>query len=47
MRCKKEIIGSGVCAFGAGVLLSAFLPGFVMVCIQGGVIIAAGVLLLY
>ncbi|MDL2287449.1 hypothetical protein LJB90_02665 [Eubacteriales bacterium OttesenSCG-928-G02] len=47
MRCNQKLIGGCALAFGAGVLLSCFLPASVMVCITAAVITAAGVLLVF
>lgn len=43
--CFEKVIGVSALTFGAGVLLSTFLPPIALVCIQATVIVGAGVLL--
>ena len=42
MKCQRKLIGSCALSFGAGVLLSIFLPPVVMVCITSVVVVGAG-----
>lgn len=45
-RVKKELAGGCVCAFGAGVLITGFLPGGVLLFFQGAILVGVGALLL-
>lgn len=46
MRTTYKSIGCCILAFGAGILLSVFLPPAVIVCIEAAVIISVGFLFL-
>lgn len=46
MCCRKELFAGCALAFGVGVLLTSFLPGAVLVCVQGVAILGIGFLLL-
>ena len=47
MKCQRKLIGSCALSFGAGVLLSIFLPPVVMVCITSVVVVGAGVAMVF
>lgn len=42
----RRLIGGAAVAFGAGILFSFLLPGFLLAFIEAAVLVAAGVLLL-
>ena len=43
---KRRVFAIALIAFGAGILLSCFLRGFILTFIEAAAVIAAGVLLL-
>lgn len=44
MKCTSKLLGYLVLAFGAGIVLTYFLPAFILVIIEGVIIIGAGIL---
>ncbi len=46
MCVRNEMLAGCACAFGTGILLASFLPGGILVCIQGAVILGMGVFVL-
>ena len=46
MRNVRRIIGIGALCFGAGVLLSFLLPGFIIAFIEAAAILLAGFMLI-
>ena len=42
----RRLIGGAAVAFGAGILFSFLLPGFLLAFIEAAVLVAAGILLL-
>ena len=42
----RRVVGIGAACFGAGILLSFLLPGYLLAFIESAVVIAAGILLL-
>lgn len=46
VRVNKQFLGGCVCAFGVGVVFSAFLPVGVMLIIEGVLVVGAGALAL-
>ena len=42
----RTLVGGGAVCFGAGILLSCLLPGFLLAFIEAAVLITAGILLL-
>lgn len=44
MRISKQLIGGCVCAFGVGVVFTAFLPLGAMIIIEGVLAVGAGAL---
>ncbi|MBQ3099768.1 MAG: hypothetical protein IJC50_02145 [Clostridia bacterium] len=44
MKCTAKILGYLVLAFGAGILLTYFLPAFILVIIETAIIIGVGIL---
>ncbi len=46
MRCRFKTVGCCALAFGAGVLLSCFLPPAAMVFISSAVIVGAGIFII-
>lgn len=44
MKCSAKLLGYLILAFGAGILLTYFLPAFILVIIEAAIIIGAGLL---
>lgn len=44
MKCTAKLLGYLVLAFGAGILLTYFLPAFILVIIETAIIIGVGIL---
>ncbi len=44
MNCSTKIIVYLILAFGAGIILTYFLPAFILVIIEAAIIIGAGVI---
>lgn len=44
MKCTAKLLGYIILAFGAGILLTYFLPAFILVIIESAIIIGAGIL---
>ncbi|MBQ4055358.1 MAG: hypothetical protein IJD17_06545 [Clostridia bacterium] len=44
MKCTANFFGYLILAFGAGILLTYFLPAFILVIIETSIIIGAGIL---
>jgi len=44
MILKEKTIGIGVIAFGVGILVAHFLPETILIVLEAGVIVTAGIL---